>query len=60
MPLWEWAFLQRLTLSRLSEAVILPLSPDKGNCLLYDASLPASMCLENDLKMLLRMRELLE
>ena len=53
-------FSRNLTLSRLSEAVILPLSPDKGNCLLYDASLPASMCLENDLKMLLRMRELLE
>ena len=53
-------YARNLTLSRLSEAVILPLSPDKGNCLLYDASLPASMCLENDLKMLLRMRELLE
>nr|WP_325186189.1 cytidyltransferase-related domain protein [uncultured Oscillibacter sp.] len=53
-------YARNLTLSRLSEAVILPLSPDKGNCLRYDASLPASMCLENDLKMLLRMRELLE
>ena len=53
-------YARNLTLSRLSEAVILPLSPDKGNCLFYDASLPASMCLENDLKMLLRMRELLE
>lgn len=53
-------YARNLTLSRLSEAVILPLSPDKGDCLRYDASLPASMCLENDLKMLLRMRELLE
>ncbi len=53
-------YARNLTLSRLSEAVILPLSPDKGDCLRYDASLPASMCLENDLKLLLRMRELLE
>ncbi len=53
-------YARNLTLSRLSEAVILPLSPDKGNCLRYDANVPASLCLENDLKLLLRMRELLE
>ena len=53
-------YARNLTLSRLSEAVILPLSPDKGDCLRYDASQSASMCLENDLKLLLRMRELLE
>lgn len=53
-------YARNLTLSRLSEAVILPLSPDKGDCLHYDASLPASACLENDLQMLLRMRNLLE
>lgn len=49
-----------LTLSRLSEAVILPLSPDKGNSLRYDASLSASACLSDDLQSLIRMRELLE
>jgi nicotinic acid mononucleotide adenylyltransferase len=49
-----------LTLSRLSEAVILPLSPDKGNSLRYDASLSASACLNDDLQSLIRMRELLE
>ena len=53
-------YARNLTLSRLSEAVILPLSPDKGSCLHYDPSLPASGCLDNDLKMLLRMRNLLE
>ena len=53
-------YARNLTLSRLSEAVILPLSPDKGDCLRYDASQSASMCLEYDLKLLLRMRELLE
>ena len=41
-------------------AVILPLSPDKGSCLHYDPSLPASAFLQNDLKMLLRMRNVLE
>lgn len=51
-------FARNLTLSRLSEAVILPLAPDKGVCLGYDMNLSASQCLENDLKMLLRMREL--
>jgi len=53
-------YARNLTLSRLSEAVILPLSPDKGDCLHYDASLPASVCLDNDLQSLLRMRNLLE
>ena len=53
-------FARNLTLSRLNEAVILPLSPDKGNCLAYDPNLPASVCLENDLQMLLRMRNLLK
>ena len=49
-----------LTLSRLSEAVILPLSPDKGSCLSYDPNLPASKCLDNDLLTLVRMRRVLE
>lgn len=53
-------YARNLTLSRLSEAVILPLSPDKGSALRYDPSLAASVCLENDLKLLLRMRDLLE
>lgn len=53
-------YARNLTLSRLSEAVILPLSPDKGSALRYDSSLAASVCLDNDLKLLLRMRELLE
>ena len=51
-------FARNLTLSRLNEAVILPLAPDKGRCLTYDMNLSASQCLENDLKMLLRMREM--
>ena len=53
-------YARNLTLSRLSEAVILPLSPDKGAALHYNPNLSASVCLDNDLKMLLRMRDLLE
>lgn len=53
-------FARNLTLSRLSEAVILPLSPDKGDCVRYDPNLAASVCLDTDLQTLLRMRELLD
>ncbi len=53
-------YTRNLTLSRLGEAVILPLSPDKGGSLRYDPSLTASFCLEHDLKLLLRMRDLME
>ncbi len=45
---------RNLTLSRLPEAVILPLCPDKGPCLRYDPNLSASVYLENDLEQLLR------
>ncbi|MGI5963555.1 MAG: nicotinate-nicotinamide nucleotide adenylyltransferase [Lawsonibacter sp.] len=45
---------RNLTLSRLPEAVILPLCPDKGTCLHYDPNLSASVYLENDLEQLLR------
>ena len=47
-------YARNLTLSRLSEAVILPLCPDKGACLRYDSSLAASVYLENDLEQLMR------
>jgi len=47
-------FERNLTLSRLSEAVILPLCPDKGACLHYDPNLAASVYLENDLEQLMR------
>ena len=45
---------RNLTLSRLPEAVILPLCPDKGTCLHYDPNLSASVYLKNDLEQLLR------
>ena len=50
-------FSKNLTLSRLAEAVILPLCPDKGSCMDYEASLAASVYLENELEMLNRLKE---
>ncbi|MBQ7536012.1 MAG: cytidyltransferase-related domain protein [Stomatobaculum sp.] len=49
-------FSRNLTLSRLSEAVHLPMVPDKGDCVDYDPNLSASVYLENDLQMLYRTR----
>jgi len=53
-------FERNLTLSHLSEAVRLPLIPDKGNCMVYNPNLAATVYLENDLEMLSRMRALIE
>ena len=50
------AFGKNLTLGRLSEAVIAPLCPDRGECVNYDPNLSASTYLENDLQMLYRTR----
>lgn len=49
-------FERNLTLNRLSEAVILPLCPDKGGSVRYDGNLSATVYLENDIEMLLRTR----
>lgn len=49
-------FSRNLTLSRLSEAVNMPLCPDRGTSLDYNPNLPASVYLENDLEMLYRSR----
>ena len=48
------AFARNLTLSRLSEAVILPLCPDKGRCMNYDLNRAASTYLEDDIELLMR------
>lgn len=47
-------YARNLTLSRLPEAVVLPLCPDKGSCMSYDPNLAASVYLENDLELLMR------
>ena len=51
---------RNLTLSRLNEAINLPLAPDKGASLSYDPNQAASTCLDNELKMLRRMQNLTE
>jgi nicotinic acid mononucleotide adenylyltransferase len=51
---------RNLTLSRLTEAINLPLAPDKGASLHYEPNQAASTCLDNDLKMLQRMQNLTE
>ena len=42
--------------NRLSEAVILPLCPDKGGSMAYDLSRGASTYLDDDIELLKRMR----
>lgn len=49
-------YARNLTLSRLGEAVILPLCPDKGGCMTYDLSRAASTYLEGDIELIKRMR----
>ena len=51
---------RNLILSRLTEAVNLPLAPDKGDSLHYEPNQAASTCLDNDLKLLRRMQNLTE
>ena len=45
-----------LTVSRINEAVKLPLIPDRGSCFTYDTNLPPSIYLENDLHLLRRLK----
>ncbi len=47
-------YYRNLTLSRLGEAVILPLCPDKGMCVHYDPNLAPSVYLKNELEQLMR------
>ncbi len=49
-------YARNLTLSRLGEAVILPLCPDKGSCMSYDLNRSASTYLDNDIEMLKRLQ----
>ena len=53
---YRFLYARNLTLNRLSEAVILPLYPDKGGCMTYDLSRTASTYLEEDIELLKRVR----
>ncbi len=52
----QQTFHTALTLRRLGEAVLQPRLPDRGKCLTYDFSLPASAYLKDDLLQLDRIR----
>lgn len=54
---YQESFERKLTLSRLSEAVISPSCPDRGSCLSYDYHLAASVYVENDIEMLKRLEK---
>jgi nicotinic acid mononucleotide adenylyltransferase len=45
-----------LTLTRLPEVVVVPSAPDRGECVEYEPGLAATVYLDNDLKMLYRMK----
>lgn len=48
---------RNLTLERLGEVITVPSAPDRGECVTYDANLAASVYLDNDLKMLERLKK---
>lgn len=51
-------FERKLTLNRLSEAVVSPSCPDRGSCLDYDYHLAASACVEDDIEALKRLERM--
>ncbi len=55
---YQECFERKLTLNRLSEVVISPSCPDRGNCLSYDYHLAASVYVENDIEMLGRLERM--
>ena len=55
---YQQAFGRNLTLSRLGEVILSPTCPDKGNFMRYEGNLPASSYVENDIRHLIRLRNL--
>lgn len=55
---YQQEFGRNLTLNRLSEAIISPTCPDKGKHVYYDGNLPASSYVENDIRQLVRLRNI--
>lgn len=53
-------FDRRLTLGRLSEAVISPRCPDYGTHMAYDKNIAASVHVENDIERLVRLQSIME
>ena len=57
---YQKLFDRRLTLGRLSEAVISPRCPDYGKYMEYDKNIAASVHVENDIKRLIRLQSIME
>lgn len=57
---YQKLFDRRLTLGRLSEAVISPRCPDYGNHMEYDKNIAASVHVENDIERLIRLQSIME
>ena len=55
---YQLEFGRNLTLNRLSEAILSPTCPDKGKHVYYDGNLPASSYVENDIRQLVRLRNI--
>lgn len=55
---YQQEFGRNLTLNRLSEAILSPTCPDKGKHVYYDGNLPASSYVENDIRQLVRLRNI--
>lgn len=55
---YQQTFGRTLTLNRLSEAILSPTCPDKGKHMQYDGNLPASGYVENDIRHLIRLRNI--
>ncbi|MEG0157108.1 MAG: hypothetical protein RR661_05615, partial [Anaerovoracaceae bacterium] len=53
---YQSIFQRKLTLSRLSEAIISPKMPDIGPCLDYDRSIAPSAYIEGDIEKLIRLK----
>ncbi len=55
---YQNTFQRKLTLDRLSEAILFPRLPDIGQCLDYDRSISASAYVNSDIEKLIRLKGL--
>ncbi|MEG2200015.1 MAG: hypothetical protein RRY25_07020, partial [Anaerovorax sp.] len=56
---YQQEFEKKLTMNRLSEAVISPRFPDKGVNISYDLNLAPSIYIENDIEKLIRLKNII-
>jgi hypothetical protein len=57
---YQSIFERNLTLNRLSEVIAIPRIPERGHSMFYDLNLQASVCAENDIEVLTRLKNILE